>query len=415
MKILAIETSCDETALSVIEAKGGFTNPSFKILGHTIASQIAIHKQWGGVVPSLAKREHGKAIIPLLQTTLADAKLFKPAKNPLKPDNKLIKKTALLLEKEPDLSIDFLNTIPQLAIPKIDAIAVTYGPGLEPALWVGINFARALSLWWQKPVIPTNHMEGHIFSSLASDENNYKLQITNDKLNSKIKNKNSKIQFPAIALLVSGGHTEIVLIKGWMKYKVIGKTRDDAVGEAFDKVARLLGLPYPGGPEISKLADLYTKNFAAVNPHGVGVKSAFVLPRPMHNSGDYDFSFSGLKTAVLYLIKKIEPLSDEDKKAIAYEFQTAAVDVLIQKTLKAVKEYGAKSLIVGGGVIANKELKTRLKKELNEQSPDTALLLPNIELSTDNATMIAIAAYFQSLTKTFKINPKIKAKGNLSF
>ncbi len=399
MKVLSIETSCDETAISIIDAKGGFTKPVFKILSHTIASQIAIHKQWGGVVPMIAKREHGKAIVPLLETALKQAGFFKENKKPVS-NQKLIKKIAVTLEREPDLSIAFLESLPKIAIPKIDAIAVTYGPGLEPALWVGINFARALSLWWDKPLIPTNHMEGHIFSSLAGDEK--KFQITNDKLNSKIK---SKIQFPAIALLVSGGHTEIVLIKNWLKYKVIGKTRDDAVGEAFDKVARLLELPYPGGPEISKLANEYLLGTQKIK---------YTLPRPMHNSGDLDFSFSGLKTAVLYLIKKIAPLSTEDKQAIAHEFQTAAVDVLIQKTLAAVKKYKAKTLIVGGGVIANSELKKRLENELEEKYPETALLLPDIKLSTDNATMIAMAAYFHSLIKTFKVNPKIKAEGNLS-
>jgi len=395
MKILSIETSCDETAISIIEAKGGFTKPVFKVLSHTIASQIEIHQKWGGVVPSIAKREHGKALIPLLKTALSEAELLKENKKII-GDKKLIKKTAVMLEREPDLSIDFLNSIPKIAIPKIDAIAVTYGPGLEPALWVGISFARTLSLWWNKPLIPTNHMEGHIFSSLVNNEKNSQ---------TKKEDKKTKIQFPAVALLVSGGHTEIVLIKDWLKYKIIGRTRDDAVGEAFDKVARLLGLPYPGGPEISKLADQY-------KPKNQLPK--YTLPRPMHNSGDFDFSFSGLKTAVLYLIKKIEPLTDDDKKEIAHEFQNAALDVIIQKTLKAVGQYKTKILIVGGGVVANKELKKRLKDELQKQHPETRLLLPEINLSTDNATMIAIASYFRSLTKTFKVNPKIKAEGNLS-
>lgn len=397
MKILSIETSCDETAISIIEAKGGFIKPVFEVLSHTVSSQIAIHKQWGGVVPMIAKREHSKALVPLLQTALEGAGLLKEAKSPI-CDNKKIKKIAVILEREPDLSINFLTSIPKLIIPKIDAIAVTYGPGLEPALWVGINFAKALSLWWDKPLIPTNHMEGHIFSSLINEEKK------DEGLNTKTNNKKN-LQFPAVALLVSGGHTEIVLIKNWLKYKVIGRTRDDAVGEAFDKVARLLGLPYPGGPEISKLSAEFILG---------GSTSKYKLPRPMHSSGDFDFSFSGLKTAVLYLVKKIEPLSDDDKKAIAHEFQTAALDVLIQKTLKAVKMHGAKTLIVGGGVIANKELKTRLLTEIDTQYPNTTLLLPNLELSTDNATMIAVAAYFRSLTKTFKINPKIKAEGNLS-
>jgi len=383
MRILAIETSCDETAISIVEAKGGFDRPAFKVLAHTVASQIAIHKEWGGVVPNIAKREHGKAIVPLLETALEQAKMIKPAKK-ITADGKLIRKLAKILEREPDLSIDFLEKLPKIAVPKIDAIAVTQGPGLEPALWVGINFARALSLLWQKPLIPVNHMEGHLLSSLASESSK------------------NKIKFPAVALLASGGHTEIVLVKDWLKYKVIGRTRDDAVGEAFDKVARLLGLPYPGGPEISRLADFKVKI------------DGYKLPRPMQNSGDFDFSFSGLKTAVLYLTKKIGLLSDDDKKAIAFEFQNAAVDVLLSKTLHAVEQFQAKTLIVGGGVIANHELKARLSDEVKTKFPDTAFLLPSRELSTDNATMIALAGYFRSLVKKFRINPKLKAEGNLS-
>lgn len=414
MKILAIETSCDETAISIIDAKGGYKKPAFRVLAHTIASQIAIHKEWGGVVPSIAKREHGKAGIPLLLTALRDAGLYKEAKKPI-INAKLVKTISKTLEREPELTLSFLESMPKIAIPKIDAIAVTYGPGLEPALWVGINFAKALSLWWGKPVIPTNHMEGHIFSSLVNEEkklkmSNVKGQIENSKSHAK------KIQFPAVALLVSGGHTEIVLIKDWLKYKVIGRTRDDAVGEAFDKVARLLGLPYPGGPEISRLALQREKDIedfpreSASSPR----QSAFKLPRPMLHSNDFDFSFSGLKTAVLYLIKKIEPLTDEDKKALAYEFQNAALDVLLYKTIKGVKHYGAKSLIVGGGVIANRKLQERIRSEVAGACPDTDIFLPDLKLSTDNATMIAIASYFRSLTKTFKVNPKIKAEGNLS-
>jgi N6-L-threonylcarbamoyladenine synthase len=392
MRILAIETSCDETAISIIEAKGGFDRPVFKVLAGKVASQIEIHKEWGGVVPSIAKREHGKAAIPLLESALKEAGLLKLVKKPI-TDKKLILKTAKLLEREAELVMSFLEFIPKISIPKIDAIAVTQGPGLEPALWVGINFARALSLFWNIPVIPTNHMEGHIYSSLASDES------TKSKVESK--KSNSKIQFPAVALLVSGGHTELVLIKDWLKYKVIGNTRDDAIGEAFDKVARLLDLPYPGGPEISRLADFKISN------------TNYKLPRPMIGSGDLDFSFSGLKTAVLYLVKKIAPLSEDDKKAIAFEFQNAALDVILKKTLVAVDTYQAQTLIVGGGVIANKKLKERLIEELADKFPDTNLLLPSNKFSTDNATMIAIAAYFQSLKKKFRVNPNIKADGNL--
>ncbi|MCX6713277.1 MAG: tRNA (adenosine(37)-N6)-threonylcarbamoyltransferase complex transferase subunit TsaD [Candidatus Vogelbacteria bacterium] len=428
MIILAIETSCDETAISLVEAKGGFARPVFRVLAHALSSQIAIHQKWGGVVPNIAKREHGKALVPLLLEALTEAKILQPKKPA--PSDKLLKKTAIILEREPDLLINFLEEIPKIARPKIDAIAVTYGPGLEPALWVGINFAKALSLWWDKPVIPVNHMEGHLFSSLASDEKNDKLRMTNDELTSKAESWKRKAEslmhFPAVALLASGGHTEIVLATDWLKYQVIGRTRDDAVGEAFDKVARLLGLPYPGGPEIAKLAENYElritnyglktgkKDTRPRDSASVLRDSTFRLPRPMINSGDFDFSFSGLKTAVLYLVKKLGALTETDKIAIAHEFQTAAVDVLIAKTLAAVKKFEAKTLVVGGGVIANRELKRRLKEELANISPKTELLLPDPKLSTDNATMIALAAYFHSLKKKYRINPKIVASGNLS-
>ena len=416
MKILSIETSCDETAISIVDASGGQTRPVFRVLAHTIASQIAIHKEWGGVVPNIAKREHAKSLIPLLTKAMDQAfgsSKFKIQSSKIKPEDQKIKKIKNILERESNLGLDFLALIPELAKPKIDAIAVTYGPGLEPALWVGINFARALSLWWDLPLIPVNHMEGHLLSSLASEE---KAQSSKSKVQ-----KNTKIQFPAVALLASGGHTEIVLVKDWLKYKVIGRTRDDAVGEAFDKVARLLGLPYPGGPEISRLAEKFELrhqvskfNVEVGPPKRRSGSSIYKLPRPMINSGDFDFSFSGLKTAVLYLVKKIEPLSDNDKIAIAHEFQNAALDVLLAKSFAAMEKFQAKTLIVGGGVIANRLLQARLSNESSAKFPAARLLLPSRELSTDNATMIGIAAYFRSLKKTFRVNPKIKAEGNLS-
>lgn len=387
MKILAIETSCDETAISILEARGGFKKPQFKALSHTVASQIAIHKEWGGVVPSIAKREHGKAAVPLLKTALEKAGLWHTTANN-KISSELLAKALKLLPKEPDLAADFVDSLPKLSKPKIDALAVTQGPGLEPALWVGINFARALSVYWQIPLIPVNHLEGHLFSSLLTETT----QVNH-------------LKFPAIALLASGGHTEIILVKDWLRYKTIGRTRDDAVGEAFDKVARLLDLPYPGGPEIARLAE--QAGDQETDPK-------YRLPRPMLHSGDFDFSFSGLKTAVLYLVKKISPLSEQDKIIIAHEFQTAALDVLLAKTLAAVGKYQAQELVVGGGVIANEKLKQRLQETLTAQFPSVTLKLPSRHLSTDNATMIAVAAYFRSLSKTFRVNPKITASGNLS-
>src|SRR3989344_935429 len=202
MRILAIETSCDETAIAIVECSGNETSARFTVLGNALLSQVEIHKEYGGVVPMLAKREHQKNLPHILDKAIAEA---------------------------------------NVPLQDIDAIAVTAGPGLEPALWVGINFAKALALVWNKPLVAVNHMEGHLLASL-SEKIGEQLSISN-------------LQFPILALLISGGHTELVLMKKWLEYELVGQTRDDAVGEAFDKVARMFGLPCPGGPEISRLAE----------------------------------------------------------------------------------------------------------------------------------------------------------------
>ncbi len=395
MKILAIETSCDETSVSVLEASGGFARPKFKVLSNVVISQIKIHAKWGGVVPNLAKREHAKNLIPILEKSLKRAKLLQKRKRPAAIPADQLKKISFFFEREPELLARFLAFIPDIKTPKIDAIAVTVGPGLEPALWVGVNFAKALNLVWDKPVVPVNHMEGHIAASLLATKP------------SAVSHQLSSIKFPAIALLVSGGHTELVLIRDWLRYKIIGQTRDDAVGEAFDKVARMLELPYPGGPEISKLAE---EKFPA----------PFTLPRPMIDSRDFDFSFSGLKTAVLYKVKELgfENLREHPKmifkKEVAYEFQRAAVDVLISKTIKAAKKYKAKTVILGGGVAANKELRRQMGSQLSAVSPQPNFLLPDLKFTGDNAAMIAAAAYFRALKGQFAKNPaRLKADGNL--
>jgi len=271
----------------------------------------------------------------------------------------------------------------------IDAVVVTQGPGLEPCLWTGINFAKDLAKKWNIPLIPANHMEGHILAALLSQSgeqfptSNFKFSIP---------------EFPALALLISGGHTELVLIREFGKYEVIGKTRDDAVGECFDKTARLLGLPYPGGPEISRLADSARKE---------NLKLEIPLPRPMIDSKDLDFSFSGLKTAVLYAIKKeIETggLSLDLKKGqssgskdriatYAREIEESITDVLTAKVEKAIEEYKIESLIAGGGVIANTFIRSALQNLAD--SFDIPLYLPHISHATDNALMIALAGYFK--------------------
>jgi N6-L-threonylcarbamoyladenine synthase len=266
---------------------------------------------------------------------------------------------------------------------EIEIIAVTVGPGLEPALWTGINFAedlsKKLSASRQIPIVPTNHMNGHMASVLFS---------------------NQKTGFPAIALLISGGHTELVLLKNWMEKEKIGETQDDAAGEAFDKVARMLGLPYPGGPEISRLAE-------EARSKNINLEKKF--PRPMIHSKDFNFSFSGLKTAVLYYLKNKKEI---DKIAVAREFEDAVIETLISKTKKAIEKYLPKTLIIGGGVIANKALRENFLK-LKENYPGMEILIPEKLLTTDNASMIAAAGYIEYL-RNKKLGEKLKAQGNLN-
>lgn len=387
MKILAIETSCDETGVSVLE----YTNRAqVVVLGNTLASQIELHAQYGGVFPALAKRAHAEKITFLLEQALSDAELLEAVDAP-RTDIDL----TFLDDKETLLKEHIAPFLTYYAKPAIDYIAVTVGPGLEPALWVGINTAKALSLTWGIPVIPINHMEGHIVTAAVQkvEENTY--QITD-------------LTLPALSLLVSGGHTELVLVNGFGEYEKIGQTRDDAVGEAFDKVARILGLPYPGGPAVSGLAATFrTKN----------IDNPFTLPRPMMHSGDYDFSFSGIKTAVLYTVRDLgHELTPDDKEALAAAFEDAAIEVLIHKTLKAVQEYQAQTIIVGGGVAANTYLRTQLAKALIKKAPDTRLLFPEPWLATDNAIMIGLAAATQVISGQIKTSApdKLKADGNLS-
>lgn len=398
MILLAIETSCDETAISIIEATGNLEKGAkIRVLSNVIISQIEIHKPYGGVFPALAKREHARNLAPMLEQALAEAGLLKKSKVFTAESRKSLAK---LLEREPELLSALRDFLPKIKIPKIDAIAVTHGPGLEPALWVGINFARALSLAWGKPVVPVNHMEGHIYSALMS-RGNSKSEIRNPKT-------------PALALLISGGHTEIVLIKKPFHYTVVGETRDDAVGEAFDKAARILGLPYPGGPEISVRAEKFRTS--GKTPSGV-----YKLPRPMIHSDDFDFSFSGIKTAVLYMVKKIENLTEEIREEVCYEFEEAVTETLVSKTLRAAEKYRPKTIVMGGGVTANIHIQKVFKDTFEKKFPDTEILVPDKDLSTDNALMIAVAGYARMLHAPLKIleagGRKIKnlrADGNLS-
>ena len=421
MIILSIETSCDETSIAIIKGKGGLKNPSFEILSNVVLSQIKLHANWGGVVPMMAKREHSKNLIAILEKSLRKSSFliskseFLISKQIQNSKLRIINK---ILEREPELLERFLKFIPIIKPPKIDAIAVTVGPGLEPALWVGINFAKALAFVWNKPIVAVNHMEGHIVAS--------RLTTTSYKVKS---GKSKVVEFPAIALLVSGGHTELVLIKKWGDYKIIGQTRDDAAGECFDKTARMLELPYPGGPQISKQAEIFKKYPLTFRMGGWArremEKEAFniKLPRPMIDSKDYDFSFSGLKTATLYMLRDMKERHiniGDFTPMICNEIQQAIIDVLIAKTMKASKEFGAKSIILGGGVAANKELRAQINKavgmsrrDLDIRGQTTALYLPSAKLTTDNAAMIGAAGYLRVADGDFAKPEKLQAKGNL--
>ncbi len=389
MKILSIETSCDETAISIVEADGGLSSPTFKILGNALFSQIETHKEYGGVFPMMAKREHAKKAPVLLKKVLEESGFIKKTKEEY-PEEKWCE-IEKILEKEIGLYEDFRKNFSDTARPDIDVISVTYGPGLEPALWVGISFAKALGKLWDVVVVGINHMEGHILSVL-------------------IENTDKKaVEFPALALLISGAHTEIVEIESWGKYKIIGETRDDAVGEAFDKVARMMGLPYPGGPQISHFAE---------KARSKSLQARAKFTRPMIHSGDLNFSFSGLKTAVLYYIRDVlggnENLTDADREDVSREFEDAVVEVLLSKTEKALEQTGAKTLIIAGGVISNKKIRETFMG-LETKYEGLSIITPIKDLATDNALMIACATYINTLInpEMLGIQKEIKAKGNL--
>lgn len=335
MRILGIESSCDETALALVTGKG----EQLKVENSTVLSQIQTHQQYGGVVPEVAAREHLAAIFPML---------------------------------EREVPFDGAG---------IDAIAVTAGPGLAPALRVGVEVAKTLAWSWGVPLIPICHMEGHVYASwLPQSKRVFSF------LPQRVP------QFPAVSLIVSGGHTELVVMKGHGQFERIGETHDDAAGEAFDKVAKMLGLPYPGGPNIAKLAV-------------GGNAQAFDFPRGLIEEENFDFSFSGLKTSVLYTLRKNEEkLEDEDfRRDIAASFQEAVVDVLTQKSMRAIEKYKPTSFILAGGVAANIELRNRIKKEGERRA--TRVFVPPFTYSVDNAAMIAAAGYFRAQDKKNFVEP----------
>ncbi|MEA3398298.1 MAG: tRNA (adenosine(37)-N6)-threonylcarbamoyltransferase complex transferase subunit TsaD [Patescibacteria group bacterium] len=350
MLILGIETSCDETAASIIKDLKRGKYASLQVLSNIISSQIKIHKQYGGVVPEVAAREHVLNILPVIDKSLAKAGLTR-----------------------------------KTAMKKLNAIAVATGPGLITSLISGIETAKILGYTWDLPLIGINHIEGHIYANFIHAD---PAQIKN-------------IILPAIILTVSGGHTMLILMKGHGKYQIIGETRDDAAGEAFDKAAQLMGIGYPGGPIISQKAQsvIHDKKYA-IN-----------LPRPMINVNNFDFSFSGLKTALRYALKNDKNWK-EKIPAYAFEFQQAVIDVLIHKTIKAAAKYNTKTIMLAGGVSANIQLREQMAKTVKNKIPSAQFKIPNLKYTTDNAAMIAAAGYFHALRKDFTPWQKLQVDCN---
>jgi N6-L-threonylcarbamoyladenine synthase len=341
MYILGIDTSCDDTCISLIKTK------NFEIISNIVSSQVKIHQKYGGVYPFLAKREHLR-----------------------------------------NLPVVFKKAVKNIGPSEIDLIGATVGPGLEPCLWTGINFAKDLAEKLNKLIVPINHIEAHILANCLRPIR-----------------KNQKL-FPSVCLVVSGGHTQLILMSEVGKYKLIGETRDDAAGECFDKTARILGLGYPGGPAIAAAAAKFKIQNSKFKIH---------LPRPMIHQKNYDFSFSGLKTAVLY---DFQSRTEEERRAkkylqtMAFEIQQAIIDVLIYKTIRAAKDYKVKSIILGGGVAANDELRRQFILHLKSKILNLNFFVPPKKFSTDNAAMIALTAIFHR-KKATKNWQKIKADANL--
>ena len=312
MIILSIESSCDETAMAIVE-------DGRKILSNTVYTQIAIHTMYGGVVPEVASREHIKKITYVLDDAL----------------------------KQANLTLD-----------DIDAVAVTKEPGLIGSLMVGVNTAKTISLCFNKPLIYVNHIHGHIYANYLEED----------------------FSFPLLALVVSGGHTELVLMKDHMDFEILGETLDDAVGEAYDKVARVVNVGYPGGPIIDKMASLGTPTYP--------------LPHIKLSKDSLDFSFSGLKSAVINLCHNANQRGETiDANNLAASFQNAVIDVLVSKTSKAATMYNVNQVIIAGGVAANKGLRSAMQEEMDKIG--IKLTVPQFKYCTDNAAMIAAAAYNQ--------------------
>lgn len=373
MKVLGIDTSCDDTSVAVVESQN---NNTLEVLSNIVSSQIELHKGYGGVFPMLAKREHQKNLVQVLGEALQKSQLLK--KNEKNTDYSQDKTLATILEREPELHKELVVFLAKYQKPQIEAIAVTQGPGLEPCLWVGLNFAKALNYVWNIPIIPVHHVEAHLLSAWLDNAN-----LAN-------------ISFPALALIVSGGHTQLIICKKIGEYKIVGETLDDAAGECFDKVARILGLGYPGGPIIEKVAQ---------EPSSTQVS----FPRPMLRSLNFDFSFSGLKTAVLYDAKKkyLGNCNKDYTIAAAKEAQASIVEVLVKKTIAAAIKFEVKTIIVGGGVSASQYLRDELTKTTAQKLPLVKVIIPSRQYSTDNGAMVAATAILHP-------RPKLDYKSKMS-
>ncbi|MDP2649610.1 MAG: tRNA (adenosine(37)-N6)-threonylcarbamoyltransferase complex transferase subunit TsaD [bacterium] len=335
MIILGIETSCDETGAAVIEAKKG--DKKINLLSNVVASSLPIHIKTGGIIPENAARQQIKYIIPVIKQALSSTRV--------------------------ELSA-------------IDAIAVTIGPGLIGSLLIGVETAKTLAFAWNKPIIPVNHLIGHIYANFIESESSLSLRsgFAGEAI--------SEIaEFPAIALIVSGGHTDLLLMKNYRELKWLGGTRDDAAGEAFDKIGRLLELPYPGGPSIEKASEQ-------------GNAAIFKFPRPMIDSNNLDFSFSGLKTAVFQTVQRLKTKDQRLIANLSASVQQTIIDVIITKTLKAAERYKVKSIIAAGGVSANQKLRDEFRKKIEDKKMKVKLFFPEKKFCTDNAAMIATAAFF---------------------
>lgn len=372
MLILGIETSCDETAAAVVE-------DGIHILSNVVATSSEMHAKTGGIIPEQAARQQVKSIIPVISGAISEALTIKPSNH-----------TTM------DSMAKWLNG---QIVKNIDAIAVTVGPGLIGSLLVGVETAKTLSYLWKKPIVPVNHLAAHVYANWLDQKSNVP-------------------RFPALALVVSGGHTDLVLMKGHGKLKWIGGTRDDAAGEAFDKTARLLGLGYPGGPAISAEANKFLNQSPITEreaPSSTYHQSLNLFPRPMIDENTFDFSFSGLKTAVLRKVEQVGKV-EQVVQELAAEIQEAIVDVLVEKTLKAANKFKPKSLLLSGGVAANKRLKEKFESRIKAEKLSVKFHVPPAKLCTDNAAYIASYAHFNFHPVDWKIvkaNPQLTITGEV--